>query len=126
MLQAAGRLALMGFIVCVTLPQAAQATHITCGAMLGPGGVYALDGDVGPCDSREPAITVDSAELDMAGFTVEGSAIHLTGRGSRLTGGVLSGATVILEGRGAHTVEGVQAEAFSGTSRCTIQPDPLR
>src|SRR5688572_2249175 len=48
----------------------ALAAHITCGAVLGPGGTFTLDSDVGPCDDPAPAITVDSASLDLNGFTV--------------------------------------------------------
>jgi hypothetical protein len=48
----------------------AGATHIGCGAVLGPGGSFTLDSDVGPCPGPEPALTVDSARLNLDGFEV--------------------------------------------------------
>jgi parallel beta-helix repeat protein len=61
---------IFGFVLVGGLFTPAQATHIDCGAILGPGGHFVLDSDVGPC-STVPAITVmGGATLDMRGFTV--------------------------------------------------------
>lgn len=51
-------------------PTTANAGHISCGAVLGPGGSFVLDSNVGPCPGPTTALTVDSANLDLAGFTV--------------------------------------------------------
>jgi parallel beta-helix repeat protein len=52
-------------------PGAADAGHIGCGAVLGPGGSFALDSDVGPCAGPGPAISLlAGARLDMKGFDV--------------------------------------------------------
>jgi parallel beta-helix repeat protein len=64
----------------------AHASPIACGAVLGPGGTFTLDSDVGPCPGPGAAITVDSAALNMAGFTVSCSSavagIAVTGTGA--------------------------------------------
>jgi hypothetical protein len=55
------------------------AGHINCGAVLGPGGTFTLDSDVGPC-SDPVVISVHSATLNLNGFTVSGTAVLLTGQ----------------------------------------------
>src|SRR4051794_15493661 len=52
-----------------SLPQA-HAVQVDCGAVLGPGGNFVLDSDVGPCSGPEPALTLISATLDLADHTV--------------------------------------------------------
>jgi parallel beta-helix repeat protein len=101
-------------------PAPTAAGHITCGAVLGPGGTFTLDSDVGPCP--DPVIiTVHSATLNLNGFTVSGTAVLLTGQhcveliGTRATlrgpGTVQTCERgVVVRGDGQHTVQDVIAE----------------
>src|SRR4029077_17636757 len=47
----------------------AQASHIFCGAVLGPG-THVLESDLGPCPVGVPALTLNSAVLILNEFTV--------------------------------------------------------
>ena len=47
----------------------AQASHIFCGAILGPG-IHVLESDLGPCPVGFPALTLNSATLILNEFTV--------------------------------------------------------
>jgi parallel beta-helix repeat protein len=100
------------------VPQA-QADPISCGAVLGPGGSFKLDADVGPCD-EQTAITVDSASLDLNGHVVfcedtdaDGvpDGIELWGKGARVKNGFVFGCHdgVHVVGQGKSTVENVGA-----------------
>jgi parallel beta-helix repeat protein len=96
------------------------AGHINCGAVLGPGGTFTLDSDVGPC-SDPVVISVHSATLNLNGFTVSGTAVLLTGQhcveliGTRAT---LQGPGtvqtcergVVVLGDGGHAVQDVISE----------------
>lgn len=115
----------------LSLPPA-QAVHISCGDVLGPGGSFVLDSDVGPCSGPGPALTVISASLDLAGHTVSCSTesiygIEVQGKGSRVRDGVVSGCSngIVLFDQGAHEVRGVTASenitGFTvGSSRNTL------
>src|SRR5215510_505852 len=97
----------------------AQADDISCGAVLGPGGSFTLEADVGPCD-EVPAITIHSASLDLNGHVVfcedqdaDGvpNGIELWGKGSRVKNGFVVGCKigVLVAGQGKSTVEEVGA-----------------
>jgi parallel beta-helix repeat protein len=108
------------------------AGHINCGAVLGPGGTFTLDSDVGPCPDTEPdpnpqiisvVISVESATLNLNGFTVSGASIGqgLTGQhcveliGTRATlqgPGTVRGCErgVVVLGGGQHAVRDVISE----------------
>lgn len=93
----------------------AHAGHIGCGAALGPGGSFALDSNVGPCVGPGAAITVDSAMLDLATFTVSctaGDGLVLIGQKATLTNGTVDGCErgVVLGGTGRHRVSGVTSQ----------------
>src|SRR5262245_18220927 len=101
------------------LPQA-QAVHIGCGAVLGPGGTFVLDSVVGPCGGPGPALTLISATLDLAGHTVSCSApsnygIDVEGKKSKVRNGTVSGCAngVVLLDQGSHEVRGVTASGNS-------------
>ena len=98
------------------VPQA-QADPITCGAVLGPGGSFKLEADVGPCD-EQTAITVLSASLDLKGHVVfcqdtdaDGvpNGIELWGKGSRVKNGFVAGCHdgVVVVGQGKSIVDNV-------------------
>jgi len=100
------------------VPQA-QAANISCGAVLGPGGSYKLEAEVGPCD-EQPAITVISASLDLNGHTVsckgtewddDPIGIELRGKGAQVRDGWVVGCAVgvVVAGKGKHSVENVNA-----------------
>jgi parallel beta-helix repeat protein len=115
----------------LSLPPA-QAAHISCGDVLGPGGNFVLDSDVGPCSGPGPALTVISASLDLAGHTVSCSTlsiygIEVKGKGSRVRDGVVSGCSngVVLLEQGGHDIREVTASenvtGFTvGSSRNTL------
>jgi parallel beta-helix repeat protein len=99
----------------LSLPQA-QASPIGCGAILGPGGNFVLDSDVGPCGEPGPALTLISATLDLAGHTVSCSTlsiygIEVEGKKSRVRNGTVSGCGngVVLRDQGSHEVREVTA-----------------
>ena len=92
----------------------AHAEDIQCGAVLGPGGRFALkhDLDCGP----SIAVTIqDGAILDLQGHivTCTGSTfpcIRLRGTGAQLLNGAVDGGhheSIVLEGSGGHTVRNV-------------------
>jgi len=96
------------------------AGHINCGAILGPGGTFTLDSDVGPCPDPV-VITVNSATLNLNGFTISGNSVLLTGQhcveliGARaaLQGpGTVEACErgVVVKGGGGHSVREVTAE----------------
>lgn len=103
-------------------PLPVVAGHITCGASLGPGGVFTLDSDVGPC-TDDPALTVVSATLNLNGFTVSGTGgntcIQVNGTRATLRGpGTVQSCLrgVVVAGDGQHAVQDVLSEfhAFNG------------
>jgi parallel beta-helix repeat protein len=103
----------------VSLPQASTVINPSCGDTIGPGGSFVLGGDVGPCGT-DPALTVDSAKLDLGGFTVtcDGTfdGILLDGKGAQLLNGTVSHCLdgVGLVGSGKHTVKNVTSEYNAG------------
>jgi parallel beta-helix repeat protein len=95
----------------------AQASHIFCGAILGPG-LHVLESDLGPCPVGFPALTLNSATLILNEFTVRcaqsaGSTVGIAvqGKESWLGVGVVANCTfgVVLAGAGGHTVSAVIA-----------------
>jgi len=103
-----------------------QAGPITllCGAVLGPGGTFTLNADVGPCDddSGPAAIVVISATLDLKGHTVScqdfdwdgvPDGIVLLGQGARVKNGTVAGCAegVWVLGAGKNTVENIDAHS---------------
>jgi parallel beta-helix repeat protein len=102
------------------LPSPGAADHITCGAVLGPGGTFTLDSDVGPCPDPV-VITVHAATLKLTGHTVTGTAVGLTGQhcveliggGAVLRGpGTVQGCErgVVVRGTGRHEVQDVVSQ----------------
>ena len=84
-----------------------------CGDTIGPGGSYVLTADIGPC-STPGALTIDSANLNMAGHTVSGNSLEqgivLVGSGAILRNGTVhsfGSHGVTLAGLGRHTVKNV-------------------
>jgi len=107
----------------LSLPQV-QAFPIGCGATLGPGGAFVLDSDVGPCGGPDPALTLVSATLDLAGHTVSCSTtdiygIAVKGRRSRVRNGTVRGcgSGVVLLEQGSHEVNEVIASENSAGFR---------
>ncbi len=107
----------------LSLPQV-QAFPIGCGATLGPGGAFVLDNDVGPCGGPDPALTLISATLDLAGHTVSCSTtaiygIEVKGRRSRVRNGTVRGcgSGVVLLEQGSHEVRKVTASENSAGFR---------
>lgn len=99
----------------LSLPQA-QAFPIGCGAILGPGGTFVLDSDVGPCGGPSPALTLISATLDLAGHAVSCSTtaiygIDVEGKNSTVRNGTVSGCGngIVLLDHGSHKVRMVTA-----------------
>ena len=95
----------------------AQASHIHCGSILGPG-THVLESDLGPCPVGFPALILNSATLNLNGFTVfcspsVGPTVGIDMRGSEswLGLGTVAGCTygVVLKAPGGHTVSGVIA-----------------
>lgn len=95
----------------------AQASHIFCGAILGPG-IHVLESDLGPCPVGRPALTLNSAVLLLNEFTVRcdtsiGSTVGISvqGKASWLGFGFVENCTVgvVLAGSGEHTVSTVAA-----------------
>ncbi len=91
----------------------AEATHIGCGATLGPGGKFELDSDL-TC-SADPALTLDSAELSGGNHTLTCTSgnvgIRITGTGAKLENLNVTGCSVGVEvrGTGDHRVSAVNA-----------------
>jgi parallel beta-helix repeat protein len=97
-----------------------RAATLTCGARLSPGEVVVLEGGIGPC-TGEPALIVDSAQLDLGGFDVvcdhTATGVRIEGKGARLSNGrvidcgTASGdpdqGAIAVGGSGGHTVENV-------------------
>ena len=95
----------------------AHASHIFCGAILGPG-IHVLESDLGPCPVGVPALTLNSASLMLNEFTVRcapstGSTVGILvqGKESWLGVGIVENCTfgVVLAGAGGHTVTTVVA-----------------
>jgi parallel beta-helix repeat protein len=93
----------------------ADASHVRCGAILGPG-THVLESDL-EC-TFFPALTLNSAALDLNGFTVRcassiGTTMGIAVQGSEswLGNGVVENCTygVVLAGSGGHTVTAVLA-----------------
>jgi hypothetical protein len=113
-------IALASIWVVASTTQLARAQ--SCGDTLGPGD-YALTADIGPCDGPGPALTLDSANLYLADFTVSCAdvgpidgevpvGIRLIGENSRVHFGQVNGCSVgvdVADGTG-HTVYQVTAE----------------
>jgi parallel beta-helix repeat protein len=101
----------------------ARAAQLTCGAVVGPGGTTVLEGNVGPCDGPGAALTVNSATLDLGGFSVAcadtngdgaySDGIRLQGKKAKLRNGTVTGCqdAVLLDASGKHQVTGVTATA---------------
>ena len=62
--------AVMALVAFVTLLGVPRGWGIEWGGMVGPGGSFTLEADLGPCNDASPALIVDSASLDLNGFTV--------------------------------------------------------
>jgi parallel beta-helix repeat protein len=97
----------------------AQADDIHCGSVLGPGGSFNLEANVGPCDEHT-AITVISAGLNLRGHTVfcedhdgDGvpNGIELRGKGAQIRDGWVVGCNigVLTLGKGKHSIENINA-----------------
>jgi parallel beta-helix repeat protein len=95
----------------------AQASHIFCGAILGPG-LHVLESDLGPCPVGMPALTLKSGALLLNEFTIRcapstGSTIgiYVQGAESWVGVGIVENCTsgVVLAGAGGHTVTTVLA-----------------
>jgi len=109
---------ILALLVALVMVPGATA-QLTCGTVVAPGQKITLTGDVGPCDGG-PAITVESATLDLGGFTVSCAdtnedgivpdGIVLTGVKARLRSGTVRGCEdgVFLSGSGKHIVQGVR------------------
>jgi parallel beta-helix repeat protein len=89
----------------------ADADAVQCGAVLGPGGRFALQANL-ECDSS--GITLrDGAILDLQGHIVacgDWPCVVLTGAGAQLLNGAVQGSvheSIVLEGTGGHTVRDV-------------------
>jgi len=107
-------------LLALTLAASEAAAQLTCGAVIHPGEKVKLTADLGPCDGPGPAITVDSATLDLGGFTVScadlnsdasfPNGIGLTGTKARVSNGNVQGCKdgVFLEGAGKHIVKGLR------------------
>jgi parallel beta-helix repeat protein len=92
----------------------AEASPISCGQTLGPGGAFTLDAPLTGCSGT--AVVVISAELDLNGHTVtcgseSATGIRVEGAGSRVTNGTITGCGfgVDVAGSGGHHVEKVTA-----------------
>jgi len=114
-----GRWVMAGLVMILGLaasPSPVVAGHITCGAVLGPGGTFTLDSNVGPC-ANDPVLTVVSATLNLNGFTVSGTGgntcIQVNGTRSTLRGpGSVQSCHrgVVMAGDGRHVVQDVLSE----------------
>jgi parallel beta-helix repeat protein len=100
---------LTGFLV-----PTAEATNLSCGQNLGPGGSFSLDASLTDCPGQ--ALVVISAQLNLNGHTVScasesDTGIRILGSGSRVTNGTVTrcGLGVDVAGDGGHTVEQVTA-----------------
>lgn len=114
-------------------PSPVAATHITCGAVLGPGGTFTLDSNVGPCPDPV-VITVNAATLNLNGFTVSGTAVLLTGQhcveligsGATLRGpGTVQGCErgVVVLGAGRHVVREVVSQLHTNVGFSIFSPN---
>jgi Right handed beta helix region len=121
----------VGLLICTlagTVVSTVWAQPISCGATLGPGGVFVLQADL-LCAT--PLTVRDGARLDLGGHLVTGApvAVLLEGRGAVLEHGrAESGdiAGVRLAGAGGHTVRGVEAAVFSPTFGFEVLSDDNR
>jgi parallel beta-helix repeat protein len=109
-LLAAGVLSFVG----VAHVPASEASPISCGQVLGPGGTFALDSPLTGCSGT--AVVVKSAELNLNGHTVtcgsgSDTGIRIEGTGSRVMNGTITGCgfAVDVAGSGGHHVEKVTA-----------------
>ncbi len=91
----------------------AEATHIGCGATLGPGGKFKLDSDL--ICSADPALTLNSAELNGQNHTLTCTSVNvgirITGTEAKLKNLNVTGCSVGVEvaGTGGHRVSDVNA-----------------
>lgn len=101
-----------------------QAAAQSCGDTLGPGGQFQLTADIGPCDDDAgPALTVNSAVLDLNGFTITcadtdmdlalPNGIEAVGAKAIIVNGTVTGCDrgVVLAGTGKHRVGLVEVTA---------------
>jgi parallel beta-helix repeat protein len=125
--------ALLGALVALLLAAGAvpaQASPIFCGAVLGPG-TYFLEADLGPCPVGFPAVTLNSAVLNLNEFTIRCSpsagstvGVYVQGSDSWVGNGIVSGCTfgVVLAGAGWHTVMGIIASGNGNGDGFDILP----
>jgi parallel beta-helix repeat protein len=102
----------------------AHGGHIACGDILGPGGSFVLDSNVGPCPAPTAALTViGPAQLDLNGFTVScvdsfqgPDGIVVGGNGATVVNGTVTNCFggVIVAGSGGHRIRGLTADANGG------------
>lgn len=123
-------------LLSVQIPASVQASHISCGDTLGPGESFELDSDL-VCPGPGLALTVDTATLDMKGFSVTckigdgvlSDGIVLIGTGAVLTRGIVRNCRdgVVLRGKGSHTIRKMVAEGneeFGFTDEIDEGPNP--
>jgi len=112
------------FVLCLLLVagliRQAEAAHIVCGQTLGPGGLFVLDSNVGPCDDPGPAIEVESATLDLNGFTVSCAD---TNANNILPDGIvlIDSKAVVLNGTVSGCNDGVLVEGFRDQSKHRVE-----
>jgi parallel beta-helix repeat protein len=108
----------------------AHASHIFCGATLGPG-THFLESDLGPCPVGFPALILKSATLNLNEFAIRcdastGSSVGILVQGSEswLGNGIVDGCTygVVLAGSGGHTVTTVVAIGNTNGDGFTVSP----
>jgi parallel beta-helix repeat protein len=109
----------VGSAVLIGLLADGAEAQVACGDVIQPGTTVVLQGNLGPCSKQlgGPALVVDSAVLDLNGFTVSCEpglplGVVLAGRRAQLVNGTVSGCRygVVLRGLGRHRVQGVRAE----------------
>jgi len=111
---AAGLMVTLALQFTASLVTPAEATHLTCGQTLGPGGTFTLDSSLSGCS--DTALVVVSAQLNLNGHTVScaseaDTGIRIQGTGSRVTNGTVTrcGFGVYIGGEGEHEVDNVKA-----------------
>jgi len=91
--------------------------QIACGDVLGPGGSFVADADIGPCVELPALRIVGPVKVDFAGHAVSCNAdtavgIEITGKGAKVSNGSVSGCHtgVEISGDGKHKLEEMMAE----------------
>lgn len=113
--------AVVGLAAMVVLLSSTPLRALRCGDTVGPGQAVQLDADLGPCDGTGAALTVDSGQLDLGGFSVtctdqtakrfdKLAGIVVEGKGSVVRNGQVRGCApaVAVSGRG-HLIERIRA-----------------